>query len=180
MAGSLFFMLNSGKGLEDKNLIHIFAPLKYMCGTSMPPLSVAFVVSAILYQITPLGQQRRGAERPRWPRTCSHSNAQSCSIFYLYNMVTHSLYERNTDNGFREYLNSSANNMFALDLSNCTLIECINKMCEIKSRSHPKIKQNYRMLVRKLEDIQKMFGCTIMPAMISSVFWNHFVPFLAD
>jgi hypothetical protein len=41
-------------------------------------------------------------------------------------------------------------------------------MCEIKSRSHPKIKQNYRMLVNKLEDIEKQFGCTIMPAMISS------------
>jgi integrase len=72
------------------------------------------------------------------------------------------------------------NDMFSLDLSRCTLIECITKMCEIKSRSHPKIKQNYRMLVSKLEIIEKQFGCTIMPAMISSVFWNHFVPFLAD
>lgn len=71
-------------------------------------------------------------------------------------------------------------NMFALDMTNCTLIECIDKMCEIKSRSHPKIKQNYRMLVNKLRDIEKMFGCTIMPAMISSVFWNHFIPFLTE
>lgn len=54
--------------------------------------------------------------------------------------------------GFREYLNSSVNNMFALDLSNCTVIECIQKMCEIKQRSHPKIKQNYRMLVNKLRE----------------------------
>ena len=81
---------------------------------------------------------------------------------------------------FRDYLISSKDNMFALDLSGCTLIECINKMCEIKSRSHPKIKQNYRMLIRKLEAIEKEFSCTIMPAMITSVFWNHFVPFLAD
>ena len=71
-------------------------------------------------------------------------------------------------------------NMFALDLTNCTVIECIDKMCEIKSRSHPKIKQDYRMLVNKLRSIEQQFGCTIMPAMISSVFWNHFVPFLAD
>jgi hypothetical protein len=70
--------------------------------------------------------------------------------------------------------------MFSLDLSKCTLIECITKMCEIKSRSHPKIKQNYKMLVSKLEDIQDIFDCTIMPPMISSVFWNHFIPFLAD
>jgi hypothetical protein len=32
------------------------------------------------------------------------------------------------------------------------------------------------MLVNKPEDIERQFGCTIMPAMISSVFWNHFVP----
>ena len=94
-------------------------------------------------------------------------------------MITQSFYG-NANSGFREYLASSMSNMFALDLSNCTLIECINKMCEIKSRSHPKIKQNYRMLVNKLEDIEQQFGCTIMPAMISSVFWNHFIPFLSD
>jgi integrase len=94
-------------------------------------------------------------------------------------MMTQSFYG-NANNGFREYLASSMSNMFTLDLTNCTVIECINKMCEIKERSHPKIKQNYRMLVNKLEDIEQQFGCTIMPAMISSVFWNHFIPFLAD
>ena len=94
-------------------------------------------------------------------------------------MMTQSFYG-NANNGFREYLASSMGNMFALDLTNCTVIECIDKMCEIKSRSHPKIKQDYRMLVNKLRSIEQQFGCTIMPAMISSVFWNHFVPFLAD
>ena len=93
-------------------------------------------------------------------------------------MMTQSFYGT-ANNGFREYLNSTSN-MFALDLSNCTVIECINKMCDIKVRSHPKIKQNYRMLINKLSDIESQFGCLIMPAMISSVFWNHFVPFLAD
>lgn len=93
-------------------------------------------------------------------------------------MMTQSFYGT-ANNGFREYLNSTSN-MFALDLSNCTVIECINKMCDIKVRSHPKIKQNYRMLINKLSDIESRFGCLIMPAMISSVFWNHFVPFLAD
>ena len=71
-------------------------------------------------------------------------------------------------------------NLFVLDLSNCTLIECIDKMCEIKLRSHPNIRKDYRMLVNKLKNIEKIFGCTIMPAMISSVFWNHFIPYLAE
>lgn len=87
---------------------------------------------------------------------------------------------KDINGSFREYLNSSVNNMFSLDLSNSTLIECINEMCEIKSRSHPKIKRNYKLLVLKLEDIEETFGTTIMPGMISSVFWNHFVPFLAE
>ena len=95
-------------------------------------------------------------------------------------MITQGFYGRNTNNSFGEYLTTSMDNMFTLDLTNSTLIGCIDKMCEIKSRSHPNIRQNYRMLVKKLENIQQMFGCTIMPAMISSVFWNHFIPFLAD
>ena len=128
-----------------------------------------------------MGHQRRVAERPRWHRIGSHSNAQRCPIFIADTiMMTQGFYQNTANNGFREYLTSSMSDMFSLDLSRCTLIECITKMCEIKSRSHPKIKQNYRMLVNKLEDIERQFGCTIMPAMISSVFWNHFVPFLAD
>jgi len=95
-------------------------------------------------------------------------------------MMTQNFYGGNANNGFREYLNSSMSSMFALDLTNCSVIECIDKMCEIKLRSHPKIKQDYRMLVNKLRNIEQQFGCIIMPAMISSVFWNHFVPFLAD
>ena len=94
--------------------------------------------------------------------------------------MTHNISENRSNTDFGEYLASSRNNMFTLDLSNYTLIDCINKMCEIKARSHPKIRQNYKMLIVKLTIIEQQFGCTIMPAMISSVFWNHFIPFLAD
>ena len=119
--------------------------------------------------------------RTRWLRIVGHSNAQRCPIFIAdTDMITQGFYQSNAGAGFREYLTSSMNDMFSLDLSRCTLIECINKMCEIKSRSHPNIKQNYRMLVNKLEDIQDIFDCTIMPPMISSVFWNHFIPLLAE
>jgi integrase len=70
--------------------------------------------------------------------------------------------------------------MFTLDLSNSTMIECVEKMCEIKQRSHPKIRRNYQLLISKLGDIERQFECTIMPPMISSIFWNHFVSFLAE
>ncbi len=88
--------------------------------------------------------------------------------------------KKDFNGGFREYLQSSKDSMFVLDLSECTVIECVNKMCEIKERSHPKIRSNYQMLINKLTSLEEQFGCTIMPAMISSVFWNHFIPFLAD
>ena len=81
---------------------------------------------------------------------------------------------------FREYLQSSASDMFVLDLSNCTMVECVEKMCEVKQRSHPKIRRNYQLLLKKLNDIETQFECSIKPAMVSSVFWNYFVPFLAD
>ena len=81
---------------------------------------------------------------------------------------------------FREYLQSSASNMFVLDLSKCTVVECVEKMCEIKARAHPKIRRNYQLLINKLNDIERQFECTVMPAMVSSVFWNYFIPFLAD
>ncbi len=88
--------------------------------------------------------------------------------------------KKDTQNGFRKYLNSSKNSTFVLDLSDCNIIECIDKMCKVKMRSHPNIMKNYKMLVNKIKTIEELFECTIMPSMISSVFWNHFIPFLAE
>ena len=84
------------------------------------------------------------------------------------------------NNEFIKYLESGRSNIFILDLSDCTLIECIQKMCEIKSQAHPKIFINYSLLVNMLEMIQELANCIIYPSMISSVFWNHFIPFLVD
>jgi len=86
----------------------------------------------------------------------------------------------NIDNNFRNYLISSGSDSFVLDLSGSSLIQCIRKMCEIKSQSHPKIIENYKLLVNKLMGVEKLTGCIIYPIMISSVFWNHFIPFLVN
>ena len=62
--------------MEVSNILSIFVALKHLCGTSMPPHMVAFVVSAILEIRNPIGAvQRRVVERPRWLRTSGHSNA---------------------------------------------------------------------------------------------------------
>ena len=45
---------------------------------------------------------------------------------------------------FGDYLSSSKDNIFVLNLGNSSMIECIEKMCEIKSRAHPNIRRNYR------------------------------------
>lgn len=70
----------------------------------------------------------------------------------------------NNNDGFHDYLKTSKSDLFVLDLNNCTLIECIDKMCDIKSLSHPRIKQNYRMLINKIIDVKERFNCKIMPA----------------
>ena len=82
--------------------------------------------------------------------------------------------------GFGDYLLSSQSNMFVLDLSKSTFLECIEKMCEVKVRAHPNIRKNYKLLVAKIKEIEKQYNCTVMPAMISYVFWDYFIPFLAD
>lgn len=82
--------------------------------------------------------------------------------------------------GFGEYLNQSRENMFVLDLSNCSLIECVDKMCEVKVKTHPNIKKKYKLLVSKIKGIEKQYNCKIIPAMISYVFWDYFIPFLAN
>ena len=59
---------------------------------------------------------------------------------------------------FGEYLNSSMDNMFVLDLSICILIECIENICKIKVRAHPNIKKNYKLLVSKIEQLEKQYN----------------------
>ena len=96
------------------------------------------------------------------------------------NFINNDICNKNKESEFREYLTSSKNDMFALDLSDKTIIECACKMCEIKKRSHPNIMNNYKLLINKLRSIEELFECSITPNVISSVFWNHFIPFLAD
>jgi hypothetical protein len=59
----------------------IFAPLK----NSKRYVDAAIIggICCICHidKLTPLGQQRRVAERSRWPRLECHSNAQRCPIF---------------------------------------------------------------------------------------------------
>lgn len=81
---------------------------------------------------------------------------------------------------FQNYLMMDQRNMFFLDLSKNSLVECIIKMCEIKSRCHPNILKQYTMLIQKIKKIESEFNCTIFPIAISSIFWNHFIPYLAD
>lgn len=81
---------------------------------------------------------------------------------------------------FKNYLHTDKNDMFILDLGNSTLIECINKMCEVKQRFHPNIKKQYKQLINKIEKLEIQFSCKVYPANISSIFWNHFIPYLVD
>lgn len=84
-----------------------------------------------------------------------------------------------SDLAFSRYLTECDENVFLLDLSNASLLDCIYKMCEIKKRLHPKIWSNYNLLIGKITALQEKYGCTVYPYMISSVFWNYFIPYLS-
>lgn len=97
----------------------------------------------------------------------------------MINSITGTFSEDKTIS-FKTYLSRDTKEMFFLDLSDKSLIECIEKMCEIKSRCHPNILKHYMMLINKIKQIEKEFECTIFPIAISSIFWNHFIPYLSD
>lgn len=67
---------------------------------------------------------------------------------------------------------------FVIDLSNCNLIECIEKFVEIRSVRHPKTRRNYTTLLSYLYKIQFRFHTILQPIQITDVFWEHFIAFL--
>lgn len=81
---------------------------------------------------------------------------------------------------FSNLLHTDKDNIHTLDLSNYNLIECIEKMCEIKSASHPKMRKNYSMAICQIKRIEKDFNCTVHPIIINSLFWTMFIQYLVD
>ena len=85
-----------------------------------------------------------------------------------------------TDSGFQSFLEQSLNSFCDLDLSNATLLQCIDELIKMKSHISPYYGRNYGSLKYNLQKVQKQFGCILMPHQITEAFWNNFVPYLLN
>ena len=83
-----------------------------------------------------------------------------------------------TDSGFQSFLEHSLNNFFHLDLSNASLMQCIDELVKLKVPSSPNYGKNLGCLKHNLRKIQDQFGCILMPHQITEVFWHNFIPYL--
>lgn len=82
-------------------------------------------------------------------------------------------------NSFGDYL-SKPFESFSIDLSNKSLIYCIDKLIEVKIKMSPLYGKHYSSLKNNLRLIEKDFGCIIMPYHITDIFWCNFIPYLTN
>lgn len=83
-----------------------------------------------------------------------------------------------TEAGFQLFLEQSRNSFFHLDLSNATLMQCIDELIKMKIRVSPNYGKNFGCLRYNLAKIENHFGCVLMPHQITEVFWHNFIPYL--
>ena len=83
-----------------------------------------------------------------------------------------------SDSGFQSFLEQSLNNFCTLDLSNASLMQCIDELIKLKVGQSPNYGKNLGSLKFNLQKIQEQFGCVLMPHQITEVFWHNFIPYL--
>lgn len=69
---------------------------------------------------------------------------------------------------------------FVLDLSNASVLECIEEHIKMKERVSPKFGQNYFMLKKCVRGIEFAFKIKLMPEQITDIFWSHFLSYMVN
>lgn len=77
---------------------------------------------------------------------------------------------------FSSYLNSKEE-VFVIDLSKSTLLECIQELINFKSKLSINYGKNYSSLINNLKIIEEKSKCKLMPHQITDIFWCNFIPF---
>ena len=85
-----------------------------------------------------------------------------------------------TDSDFFNYLNTSKNSLFTLDLSNASVLEVIDALIKMKSKLSPRYLKSFCSLKLHLENLEKQFNCKLMTYQITDVFWHNFIPYLLN
>lgn len=81
---------------------------------------------------------------------------------------------------FAAYLSRNTDDMFILDLSNATLIECIHEMIKVKNKTSPKYGKKYSCLLNNLKKLQEDMHVLLKPIHITDIFWNYFIAYLRN
>lgn len=69
---------------------------------------------------------------------------------------------------------------FVIDLSDETLMGCIDKLIEVKVKMSPLYGKHYSCLKNNLKSIERDFGCQLMPYHVTDIFWCNFIPYLTN
>lgn len=65
-----------------------------------------------------------------------------------------------------------------LDLSNTTLLDCLQKRIEIEQRTSPRFGKQFRSLIKALTYIEEQEQGSFMPEYIDDDFWSKFIAYL--
>ena len=78
---------------------------------------------------------------------------------------------------FRNYLEQTLYNPFAIDLEGLTLMQVIKACIKAKSRLHPGYKKSLNCLIYNLQGLEKDFRVELKPVQITDIFWGYFIPY---
>lgn len=87
--------------------------------------------------------------------------------------------ENSTFSNFADYLSKPIGNNI-LDLSNATLLECIEEMIKVKDAVSVNYRKHHSCLIHNLKNIETEFGCTLTPMHVTDIFWNYFISYLIN
>lgn len=67
-----------------------------------------------------------------------------------------------------------------INLSNATLLECVEQYMKNREKAKPNIRRQYRIVINHLNNIEKVNGIKLMPVVIGDLFWSNFHKYLID
>ena len=80
-------------------------------------------------------------------------------------------------NDFKNYLEQSLRNPFALDLSGLSLMDVIRACSGAKARLHPNYPAHIGCLKNNLALLEEQYRVTIQPVQVTDIFWGYFISF---
>lgn len=73
---------------------------------------------------------------------------------------------------------ASEENVFEVDLNGLSLLECLERFQEYKSKTSEKAAKTYNNIKKHLAEMEHDYDTTIQPKQITDVFWSMFIPTL--